>query len=126
MGARVSWSMIWDALSDGAFAITSNRAVFAQDGTPVSWSLLLILKARVIRNCNGMPPTFNRPPGCIWNLETLESGLAVLTVATSNSVGAGIAGSASAVPGGFSLGFWLTLSTTRTGVGICLSSSFKP
>src|SRR5438309_7714621 len=105
MVARTSGSIgPWPTASDGAFAITSNRAVSAQDGTPVIWSLLLVLKARVIRNRNGIPSELNRPPGCIWNLPPLDSGLVPLTVATSNSVGGAIAGSASAVPGGFSLG----------------------
>ena len=49
-----------------------------------------------------------------------------LMLATSNSVGTGIAGSASAVPGGFSLGLRFTLSTTITGVGAGLSSNFSP
>ena len=73
-----------------------------------------------------MPSTFNRPPGCIWNLPPLPPGSEGLTLATSNSVGAGIAGRASATPGGFALGFWLTLSTTITGVGTCFCSSFNP
>jgi len=45
------------------FATTSNRAVSAHEGIPVSWSLLLVLKARVIRNRNGIPSDVNRPPG---------------------------------------------------------------
>src|SRR6516165_9356332 len=56
----------------------------------------------------------------------LGSGLASFTSATSNSFGGGGVGRASTTPGGFSPGVLLTLSTTTTGVGVGLCSSFSP
>ena len=52
--------------SDGALATTSNRTVSAKAGTPASWSVLVVLKARVIRNRNGRPWELNLPPACVW------------------------------------------------------------
>src|SRR6516165_10283289 len=89
---------------EAVLALTSYRSESANGGSPTNSSLLLVLNARLIRNRSGKPSATRRPPGCIWYLPILELGSVGLIVATSNSVGAGIGGSASATPGGFSVG----------------------
>ena len=117
--------------ADGALATMSNRSVSAHFGMPVTCSGIDGQKSFAFESTSNKE-THHHPrhihPGSrlTRNLPPRPPGSDGLTLATSNSVGRGMVGSASETAGRLSVGFSLTLSTTITGVGIRLSSSFKP
>ena len=90
-----------------------------------SLSLKLSSQAKAMRNLSVPPVTSTVPPLILPRMPEGASGAVGRMVATSKTAGGG-GGRIFATSGELGVGFWLTLSTMRTGRGAVWSSSLRP